>query len=189
MSGKARKATIPEVARLLGTSEQEVLDKIERGQLRAEREGQRWLVLLPPDAPLNGESGGDSAQAPVSEREQAAPHASPHFNADRYNAELRAMMLEMRQAYEGQVIAQRETISELRARVAEKNEAIAELRRRAEAAEAERDDLRRRSPEKAARSPARIPARAPSEPLATAAPEPFMPTPRPWWRRIFGESE
>jgi excisionase family DNA binding protein len=144
LSGSDRRHTVPEVARLLGISERGVRDKIERGTLRATKEGKRWIVLLPPeDAVVRGSgSGSRAAGSAVVEEVEPTGSITPAVveqaiarTGQQYTADLRAMLGELRQVYEGQITAKDEAL-------AAKDETIAELRRRAEVAEAERDRLR-----------------------------------------------
>jgi len=149
VSGSRNRHTVPEVARLLGISERGVRDRIARGTLQAEREGTRWMVLLPAERPttppeddaavrgsLRGSDavggavgGGSDAVVTPAEVERAIQRTGQQYTAD-----LRAMLAELRQVYEGQIAAKD-------AALAAKDETIAELRRRAEVAEVERDRL------------------------------------------------
>ena len=149
MSGSPNRHTVPEVARLLGISERGVRDRIARGTLQAEREGTRWMVLLPTerhatpaedDAVVHGSprgsgaaahavAGGSDAVVTPAVVEQAIARTGQQYTAD-----LRTILAELRAVYEGQIEAKD-------AALAAQAETIAELRRRAEAAEAERDRL------------------------------------------------
>jgi len=145
VSGSRNRHTVPEVARLLGISERGVRDRITRGTLQAEREGTRWMVLLPAerlasppeDDAVGGGSprgsgavsgtvgGGSGALTTPAVAEQAIARTGQQYTAD-----LRTMLAELREVYAGQIAAKDEAL-------AAQAETIAELHRRAEVAEME----------------------------------------------------
>lgn len=146
MSG-SRRHSVAEVARLLGISERGVRDRVERGTLDAVKEpGQRgWRILLSPDAVADavGEavgpaaSGGRGSGSGAVGEAVATPalvEAAIQRTGQQYTSDLRTMLAELREVYEGQIEAKD-------AALAAKDETIAELRRRAEVAEAEGDRL------------------------------------------------
>ena len=174
MSGSDQRLTVPQVARLLGISERGVRDKIERGQLRAEKEGKRWIVLLPPDdAEVRGSVSGSGAvaDAVVGGSTPAEVERAIEATAGRYMADFAGLYdrisAEVAERYEQTIAA--------------KDETIAELRRRAEVAEVARDALRAQA--------------SPQPPSATPTPGAHNDTPEApggtggfwgWVRRAFG---
>ena len=178
MSG-SQPYSVAAVARLLGISERGVRDRIERGTLDAIKEpGQRgWRILLPreaaPDAVGNTASGGSTRGSEAVGGAVVTPAVVEQAitrTGQQYTADLRTMLGELREVYEGQITA--------------KDETIVELRRRAEQAEAERDRL--------TAAPA-----VPAAPGATEGPTPDehrLVAPRgrwarlaAWWRRDGGD--
>lgn len=136
MSGSQRHS-VAEVARILGISERGVRDRIEQGTLDAVKpEGQRgWRILLPPEAVVDAvaptaSSGIPSGSAAVGDAvvTPALVEAAIQRTGQQYTADLRVMLAELREVYEGQIAAKD-------AALAAKDETIAELRRRAEVAE------------------------------------------------------
>lgn len=135
MSGSdQRRATVPEVARLLGISERGVRDKIERGQLQAEKDGKRWIVTLPPDAPeadavVSGSASGSGAvvDAVAGGSTPAEVERAIEATASRYMADFAGLY----DRISADVAARFEQT------IAAKDETIAALRRRAEVAETE----------------------------------------------------
>lgn len=181
---------MPEVARLLGISERGVRDKIERGQLRAEKDGKRWMVLLPAaattatDAVASGSTSGSGAVArsePVEVHYRVAPaelEQAIERTGGKYVADMQTMFDRVGRLYEAQLAAKDETIRAKDASLTAKDgqlaataEMIAALRWRAEAAERERDTLRGQLTAQAQLSP-----QAPEQPAAS------------WWRRLVGLS-
>ena len=141
--GALQRCTVPEAARLLGISERGVRDKIERGQLAAEKEGKRWIITLPavvttaPGAAPCGSAGGSDAVAgePVDVPYRVTPAEVERVierTGAKYVSDLQAMYRtigeDYRRLYEAQLAARD-------AQLAAKDEVIAELRRRAEVAE------------------------------------------------------
>lgn len=146
MSGSPNRHTVPEVARLLGISERGVRDKIARGQLRAEKEGKRWIVLLPAEAPpeatttdavVGGSRCGSGAVVDAvvtpAQIERAIERTGQRYVTD-MAALYDRVSTELGAVYAGQLAAKDQALTA-------KDETIAELRRRAEHAEAERDRL------------------------------------------------
>ena len=136
LGGTLQQCTVPEAARLLGISERGVRDKIERGQLVAEKEGRRWVVTLPAvattavDGAACGSGRGSDAvgEGVLEARYRVAPaeiERAIERTGAKYVADLQTMYRtigeDYRRLYEGQLAA--------------KDEVIAELRRRAEVAE------------------------------------------------------
>lgn len=142
----SRLLTMPEVAELLGVSERAARDWVKRHDLptigsrpvRFTEAAVRLAMVvegrIPRKSPEVGpEVFGSAPEVPGSgEPTEAAYQVTPDMVAqaiartgEQYTADLRAMMQEMRQAYELQTIAQRETITELRHRVREKDEVMA----------------------------------------------------------------
>ncbi|MBV9281770.1 MAG: helix-turn-helix domain-containing protein [Chloroflexi bacterium] len=64
--------SVPQAARILGISERAVRKRIDHGTLAAERDGLRWLVLLP------GSQGG-TPQPPGASLPERAPAGEPAF--------------------------------------------------------------------------------------------------------------
>ena len=158
---------IADAAALLGLSAEAVRKRIQRGTLDGHKRAGHWFVVIErQDGPSGRQdavrterqdsSGQPPAGAPVeaayrvtpAEIEQAVSRTSAQYMGD-----LRTMLAEVGQIYEGQLTAKDETIATQREvlatqteRVAEQQATIAELRRRAEVAEAE---LSRRREEEA----------------------------------------
>jgi excisionase family DNA binding protein len=156
-----QRLTVPQVARLLGISERGVRDKIEKGQLRGEKEGKRWLALVPADdaaadAVVRGSASGSTrgsdavVDAGGQPPEVGASNKTTPAEVERaiartgqqYTADLRTMFEELREVYEGQLAAKDQTIAAKDETIAGQADTIAELRRWVATAEAERDELR-----------------------------------------------
>ncbi len=142
MSG-SRRHSVAEVARILGISERGVRDRIERGTLDAvKQEGQRgWRILLPPEAVVDTVAPTASSGSPSGSGAVGGAVVTPALvetaiqrTGQQYTTDLRTMLTELREVYEGQIEAKDAALTA-------KDETIAELRRRAEVAEAERDRL------------------------------------------------
>ena len=131
-----------------------------------------WRILLPPEAVVDTVAptalgGSPRGSAGVGEA-VAAPtlvEAAIQRTGQQYTTDLRTMLTELREVYEGQIEAKD-------AALAAKEETIAELRRRAEVAEAE---LSRHREEERIAKDTNTPQEA-IEPLA-----------RSWWARLFGK--
>jgi len=157
VSGSQRHS-VAEVARILGISERGVRDRIERGTLDAvKQEGQRgWRILLPPDAVVHAVGTTASGGSPRGSEAVGGAVATPALveaaiqrTGQQYTTDLRTMLTELREVYEGQIEAKDTAL-------AAKDETIAELRRRAEVAEAalsERSDKPAQAAQAGPRSP------------------------------------
>jgi len=146
---------VAEAAKLLGLNYEAVRKRIKRGTLPAYKQDERWYVLLDvhrdtvPDSRADTEPDAipDSVPGHVPDNSvtPAIVEQAIARTGQQYTADLRVILAEMRDVYEGQIAAKDETISELRRTHEEVLAAdalvIAELRRRAEVAEVERDRL------------------------------------------------
>lgn len=108
-----------------------------------------YVPEYPPEATgMPPERTGKQSAEPIEAAYQVTPAVVEQAIArtgQQYTADLRAMLAELRQVYEGQVLAQAETIAAKDQVIATQAEALAELRRRAEAAEADAATLRERA--------------------------------------------
>jgi hypothetical protein len=142
---------IAEAATLLGLSQEAVRKRLQRGTLDGEKVAGTWHVLLDrPDTPSGRQDTvrTDRQDSQDAEPVEAAYQVSPAVveqaiarTGQQYTADLRAMLGELRQVYEGQLAAKDETIAAVRA---ERDAMVDELRRRAEAAEDEIAAIRTR---------------------------------------------
>ncbi len=189
-SGDGTELTTTQAAALAGVTEKTIRDWVKAGHVTAARttEGRRIgraslltylrtrsveaVERLPPEArphiaadpPTEQTTDSVGATEPVEAQYRVTPaevERAVERTGARYVADLRTVLAELREVYEGRDAAQRET--------------IAELRRRAEAAERERDDLR-----------ARLDA-AQAAPAGTGATEvaEVAVGPLPVWRRVW----
>ena len=139
--------TVAEAAALLGVEQRTVIKYRQQGKIHDEKQGKAWQLWLSQvfiDTTRVERSTHHSGMDPERSVPRSGTAAEPLEAAYRvtpveidqavartgqqYTADLRTILGELREVYEGQLEAQRET--------------IAELRRRAEAAERERDELR-----------------------------------------------
>ncbi|HET8630131.1 MAG TPA: hypothetical protein VFL91_22135 [Thermomicrobiales bacterium] len=83
-------------------------DKIARGQLRAAKDGRAWVVILPPLTSANGGSDAvvrGSAAVVDAADELARVERAVVATATRYMGDLRVMLGELREVYEGRIRA------------------------------------------------------------------------------------
>ncbi len=172
-SGGGTELTTTQAAALAGVTEKTIRDWVKAGHITAARttEGRRIgraslltylrtrsvevVERLPPEArphsatdpPTEQTTDSVGATEPVEAQYRVTPaevERAVERTGARYVADLRTVLAELREVYEGRIAATEAQVAAKDETIAAQRDALAELRRRAEAAEAERDALRAR---------------------------------------------